>query len=172
MRPPGLGLPHGHHITYRCRKSWPGFDIPGALLPIQTSPGLVVAPHHSSTARRQMKALRNAFIPLAALRAFNFQSGARSSLNPSDALPAFPPGCLSPARVFLVPAWYPCPGRAALGGTATLASSQLTAQSQRPACFAMALTWCLFGCLFVNGASLQSAHPSALPPFVVSLLQL
>lgn len=47
-------------------KSPPGLGVPGALLPVQTSPRLVMASHHSSLALQKMKGPRNAFIPIAA----------------------------------------------------------------------------------------------------------
>lgn len=82
------------------------------------------------------------------LRALNFQSGARSCLNPSDALPASSPGVASRLRERF---WGVCGscGQGGMwpwvgspsaqdtvlpGGTAAAESSKLAPRSQRPGC--------------------------------------
>lgn len=88
-------LARTHRITYRRRKSSLGLGIPGALLPIQTSPRLVMASHHSYLALQKMKGLRNAFIRIAVYIIM--------CLELSNMLLARPAGrCLAPQRAFAV----------------------------------------------------------------------
>lgn len=120
------------------------------------------------------------------LRALNFQSGARSCLNPSDALPASSPGVASRLRERF---WGVC-GSCGLGGTWPWVGSPLHRTRSCPAArpprkapnshpdhrdLAVRLRVLLWPCsifFFFYRASLQNAHPPSPPPFVSFLLQL